>query len=112
MKNVSIAGKLAGRLDKTERRTLKRPENWNYQLKNMVSRLGFIGDRYVYGLASFEPKTVGMNGSCGDIIRWKDPSDPEHKLRQYMMLLDQIRPGLFVSLHVQSLPPIDGLHFV
>lgn len=112
MQRIVIRGKRAGHIDRKERKLLKRPENWDTLLREQMSTLGFIRDRYVYGLAAFDPTTVGLIGNCGDIIRWKDPMDPERKLRQYMILLDQIKPGLFVALHVQALPPIDGHMYI
>lgn len=111
MKQVAN-GKRAGHINKQERKALKRPENWPTLLRERMSQLGLIGDRYVYGLAAFEPETVGLVGNCGDIIRWKDPMDPDRKLRQYMFLLSQIKQGLFIALHVQPLPPVDGLKYI
>ena len=112
MSNVVILGKRAGRIDITERKLLKRPENWDTLLRDKMRHLGFVGDRYVYGLAALEPETVGLIGNCGDIIRWKDPMDPNRKLRQYIILLDQIKPGLFVAIHVQPLPPTDSKMYI
>lgn len=112
MDKVVIRGKRAGHISLADRKNLMRPENWDTFVKSRMPGYGLIGDRYVYGLAPFEPELVGLKGNCGDIIRWKDPADPERKLRQYMILLNQIKPGLFVSLHIQPLPPVDGLMYI
>ena len=112
MNNDVIRGKRAGRIDTRERKILKRPNNWDTHLRDKMRYLGFVGDRYIYGQAAFEPETVGLIGNCGDIIRWKDPTDPKRKLRQYMILLDQIKPGLFVAIHVQPLPPTDSKMYI